>query len=84
MELNWSGEGKLEVAKNKDGKVIVAVDERYYRPAEVDSLLGDPSLAKSKLGWSIKTSFDELVKEMVDFDLMDAKRESILEKEGYK
>tara|TARA_Y100001970_G_scaffold282049_1_gene394089 strand:+ start:50 stop:1123 length:1074 start_codon:yes stop_codon:yes gene_type:complete len=84
MELDWSGEGKSEVAKNKDGKVIVAVDERYYRPAEVDSLLGDPSLAKSKLGWSIKTSFNELVKEMVDSDLMDARKESILEKEVYQ
>ncbi len=83
MELNWSGSGLSEVAKNSDGKTIVAVDKRYFRPAEVDSLLGDPSLAKAKLKWKLKISFDELVKEMIEADLYDAKKESILKQEGY-
>tara|TARA_B100001059_G_scaffold77903_1_gene75681 strand:- start:22695 stop:23771 length:1077 start_codon:yes stop_codon:yes gene_type:complete len=83
IALTWSGTGPSEVARNGEGKVIVAVDKRYFRPSEVESLLGDPTLAKSRLGWKLKTSFSELAEEMVEFDLREAKRESLLKEKGY-
>jgi GDPmannose 4,6-dehydratase len=67
-----------------DYKDFVAFDQRYLRPAEVDLLLGDPAKAKAKLGWEPKTSFDELVKMMVDNDLELAKREKTLKDAGHK
>jgi GDPmannose 4,6-dehydratase len=75
MELFWEGEGVDERAINKDGKVIIAVDPGYYRPTEVETLLGDATLAKEKLGWEPRTSFDELVADMVDSDLLKAEDE---------
>ncbi len=66
------------------GKTIVAVDPRYFRPTEVDTLLGDPSKAKAKLGWSPKTTFKELVAEMVREDLKSAERDELVKKHGYK
>ncbi len=66
------------------GKVIIRVDPRYFRPTEVDTLLGDPSKAKAKLGWSPKTTFKELVAEMVREDLKSAERDELVKKHGYK
>jgi GDP-D-mannose dehydratase len=66
------------------GKCIVAVDPRYFRPTEVETLLGDPSKAKNKLGWTPKITFDELVAEMVREDLKAAERDELVKKHGYK
>lgn len=73
MELRWEGEGMDMKGIQKDnGKVRVKVDARYFRPTEVDLLLGDPSKAVKTLGWNpVKTSFKELVHEMVDADIAD-------------
>ena len=69
-DLNWEGDGVDEVAKdNKTGKVLVKIDPRYFRPAEVELLLGDPSKANKELNWHAKTTLKELVSEMVEFDL---------------
>lgn len=86
--LEWSGAGVDEVGsivelrhnavKVAPGKVIVRVDPTYYRPSEVDSLVGDPSKARKKLGWSPKVSFKELVKEMVSADMILARRELMI------
>ncbi|MCC7427038.1 MAG: GDP-mannose 4,6-dehydratase [Alphaproteobacteria bacterium] len=66
----WQGEGVAELGMDKDsGKVLVRVDPRYYRPAEVEFLLGDPTKAQTKLGWKHTTAFPDLVREMVDADL---------------
>ena len=64
-------------------QLIVAVDPRYFRPTEVETLLGDPSKAKSKLGWTPKISFDELVAEMVREDLKSAERDELVKKSGF-
>jgi GDPmannose 4,6-dehydratase len=61
----------------------VAVDPSYFRPAEVETLLGDPSKAKAKLGWEPKTTFDELVAEMVREDLKSAERDELVKRHGY-
>jgi len=70
MELRWEGEGLEEKALTPDGRAIVAVDPRYFRPAEVETLLGDASKAHAKLGWKAKTTFEQLVEEMAlaDFE----------------
>lgn len=87
MQLEWKGDGVDEVAHwtNKgagDNPQIVKVDERYYRPAEVESLLGDASKARDELGWVPKTSFEDLVTEMVEADMGIAEQEQILEQMG--
>ena len=70
IEICWQGEGINERGVNRStGEVLVIVDEKYFRPAEVELLWGDPSLANKKLGWSAKTSFEELVNAMVTYDL---------------
>eukprot|EP00005_Dracoamoeba_jomungandri_P014692 CAMPEP_0174262590 /NCGR_PEP_ID=MMETSP0439-20130205/13746_1 /TAXON_ID=0 /ORGANISM="Stereomyxa ramosa, Strain Chinc5" /LENGTH=266 /DNA_ID=CAMNT_0015347365 /DNA_START=165 /DNA_END=962 /DNA_ORIENTATION=+ len=69
-EICWEGEGVNEVGKDKNsGKIRILIDEKYFRPTEVDLLLGDPTKAKEKLGWTAKVSFDDLVKEMVAEDI---------------
>ena len=68
----------------KPGDVIVQVDPRYFRPTEVETLLGDPSKAKEKLGWEPTTSFEELVAEMARCDLNEAKRDALCQQEGFK
>ena len=69
--LEWEGEGQNEIAKDSaTGKTLVKIDPRYYRPAEVELLLGDPSKAKRELGWTAKTSLTELISEMVQYDLL--------------
>ncbi len=84
IEISWKGEGVDEVGVDQNGKIIVRVDSRYFRPAEVETLLGDPSKAKEKLGWVPKISFKELVAEMMREDLIDAERDMLVKKHGYK
>ncbi len=62
---------------------MVAVDPRYFRPAEVETLLGDPSKAKQKLGWEPKITFEDMVHEMMEHDLTSAKRDSLVREHGY-
>ena len=85
LAIQWEGEGVDERGRNlANGKTIVAVDPTYFRPTEVDTLLGDPSKAKEKLGWSPKTSFSELVREMVQADLEEAKRDDLVQRAGFR
>ena len=81
--IEWQGDGVEEKGYDGEGRCIVAVDPRYFRPAEVESLLGDPSKAKQKLGWQVKVTFEQLVKEMVTEDLKLAKRDELVERHGY-
>ena len=94
IELEFRGKEKNEVgfvkAANSDispalkkGDEIIFVDEKYFRPTEVDSLLGDPSLAKSRLGWEPSISVEELGKEMVDHDYNESKKQKLLIDSGY-
>lgn len=84
IDLEWQGEGLNEKGiDKKTGKVIVEVDSRYFRPAEVESLLGDSTKAREKLGWKPKISFEELIKEMVQYDLKEAKKELHLKNGGF-
>jgi GDPmannose 4,6-dehydratase len=93
MTLAWHGVGVDEFATvltapaecaAKPGTKIVAVDSRYFRPAEVDTLLGDPTKAREKLGWTPTTSFAELVQEMMAEDLKSARRDTLVQKAGYR
>lgn len=83
MVIEWRGKGVEEKGYTPDGTCIVAVDPRYFRPAEVETLLGDASKAKTKLGWSPQTSFHALVQEMVAADLATAKRDQLVKDHGY-
>jgi GDPmannose 4,6-dehydratase len=98
IELRFSGSGEQEVgtvvgvepvggearARCRQGDVIVRVDPRYFRPTEVETLLGDATKARDRLGWTPKTSFDELVREMVDADYLAASRDSMVRSAGFK
>ena len=93
ISLEWRGEGVDEVgvvAANADGEgpqpgdIIVRIDPRYFRPTEVETLLGDPGKAKRQLGWEPKISFAQLVDEMVREDLEIARRDALVENEGYR
>lgn len=85
IDIEWKGEGIDEKGYNKQtGECIVEVDPRYFRPTEVETLLGDPTKAKEKLGWVPKITLDEMVAEMVEHDVMIAKRDALCEKEGYR
>ncbi|HTX77709.1 MAG TPA: GDP-mannose 4,6-dehydratase [Terracidiphilus sp.] len=84
LDLTWSGSGVEEKAVDKAGNVVVAVDPRYFRPTEVETLLGDPSKAKRELGWVPRTSFDELVREMVECDLKAAERDALVRRHGFE
>jgi GDPmannose 4,6-dehydratase len=77
MSVTWQGEGVDEKGHDANGQCIVAVDPQYFRPTEVETLLGDASKAKQLLGWEPEISFDELVTEMVEYDLAEAKNEQI-------
>ena len=82
--MQWDGEGTAEVGRRGDtGEVVVRIDPRYFRPAEVETLLGDPSKAKKKLGWTPKTTLEELVAEMVADDVEEAKKEAYLKRKGF-
>ena len=84
IELKWDGHGVDETGVDiNTGKTIVRVDSRYFRPTEVETLLGDSTKAREKLGWTPKISFEELVKEMVTCDLNDAKKDDLCNKEGF-
>jgi len=74
IQISWSGSNLQEVGKDQNGRIIVRVSEKYFRAAEVETLLGDISLAKTELGWKNKTSISELINEMVDADLENAKK----------
>jgi len=79
FNISWEGSGIDEVGKRDDnGKIVVRIDPRYFRPTEVESLLGDPSKAREELGWHPKTTLEELVSEMVEHDYSLAKNEKIL------
>jgi GDPmannose 4,6-dehydratase len=83
--IEWRGEGVAEEGVDRDsGKVLVKIDPRYFRPTEVETLLGDCSKAKAKLGWAPETSFAELVREMVEADLYIARRDALMESQGFK
>lgn len=94
IKLRFEGEGLSEVgivesvsdenARCKVGDIIVRVDPRYFRPTEVETLLGDPSKAKDKLGWTPRTSLQELVKEMVHTDYASARRYALVKMAGFK
>jgi len=84
IAMRWQGTGVEERGYDAAGRCIVAVDPRYFRPTEVETLLGDPTKAKEKLGWTPKTSFIELVAEMVREDLKAAERDELVKRHGYK
>ncbi len=85
MDIEWTGEGVDEVGIDRNtGKQIIAVDSRYFRPTEVESLLGDPSKAKRILGWEAKIPFSQLVSEMVTADLEAAKKDALVREAGYQ
>lgn len=85
ITIKWQGQGKDEQGIDMaTGNVIIAIDPRYHRPAEVDSLLCDPAKAKEKLGWTPRITFNELVQEMVLADLAIAKQDSLWQQHGFK
>ena len=85
MRIEWRGTGSDQVGVDrKSGRTLVRTDPRYFRAAEVDSLLGDASRARADLGWAPRTEFDELVREMVESDLELAERDALVSREGYR
>jgi GDPmannose 4,6-dehydratase len=82
MKIRWEGEGIEEKGFDATGRCVVSVDPRYFRPTEVDTLLGDASKAREKLGWVPRTSFSDLVCEMVEEDLREANCEELLKPHG--
>ena len=85
MDIEWKGEGIGEVGIDRNSKSqIISVDPRYFRPTEVETLLGDASKARRELGWEPKISFDALVKEMILADREMSKRDALIQKAGYK
>jgi GDPmannose 4,6-dehydratase len=94
ITIEFKGEGVDEIgvvtqvqgdkAKCKVGEVVVRVDPRYFRPTEVETLLGDPSKAKAKLGWTPTTTFEQLVSEMVQSDYTAARRDSLVKLAGFQ
>ena len=83
IHLTWSGQGGKEKAVDQNGVTVVEIDPRYFRPTEVETLLGDASYARKRLGWKPTISFEALVKEMVDADLVDAQRNQLIKKHGF-
>jgi GDPmannose 4,6-dehydratase len=83
MSIAWSGKGVDEKGCNEKGQVIVAVDPRYFRPTEVETLLGDPTKARTQLGWTPRVKFAELVAEMVREDIKDAERDELVKRHGF-
>jgi len=83
LELVWEGQGVNARARNERGEVVVAVDPRYFRPTEVETLLGDASRAQVELGWTPATSFQELIREMVTEDYAAAEKEALIREHGY-
>lgn len=83
LVIRWSGEGVDEKDFDASGKCIVAVDPRYFRPTEVESILGDAIKARDKLGWVPKISFHELVSEMMREDLKAVERDELVKRHGF-
>jgi GDPmannose 4,6-dehydratase len=83
IHLEWKGSGVDEQAYDQHGKAVVAVDPRYFRPAEVETLLGDASKARRELGWSPRTDFRTLVEEMAIEDMKAAERDALVTQHGY-
>ncbi|MFC4161771.1 GDP-mannose 4,6-dehydratase [Chitinimonas lacunae] len=84
MKLRWEGEGVNERGYDESGRAVVLVDPRYFRPTEVETLLGDASRARQELGWTPRTPFAELVREMAQADLALAQRDRLCEAEGFQ
>lgn len=84
IKIRWDGKGIEEKGYDDFGNGLVEVDPRYFRPTEVETLLGDPTKAKEKLGWQPKVTFKELVCEMVREDLKDAEKDQLCKREGYR
>jgi GDPmannose 4,6-dehydratase len=83
IEIRWSGKGRDEKGYDATGRCVVAIDPRYFRPTEVDSLLGDAAKARRKLGWKARTSWRQLVTEMTRADLRDAEQAKLMRDHGY-
>jgi GDPmannose 4,6-dehydratase len=83
IEVRWKGKGKDQVGYDARGEAIVRVDPRYFRPTEVETLLGDPTKAREKLGWTPRITFAQLVSEMVREDLKAAERDELVKKHGF-
>lgn len=82
--INWKGEGINEKGYDSEsGNLIVSIDSRYFRPTEVENLLGDPSKARKKLNWTPKITFEEMVHEMMENDINIAKRDTLIKKHGF-
>ena len=85
MRVGWEDEGVEKKGFDAaTGKPIVCIDPRYFRPAEVDTLLGDASKARRKLGWEPRIRFDELIREMVMADLREAEKDAMVRQKGYR
>jgi GDPmannose 4,6-dehydratase len=85
MRIEWQGKGVDELGVDaKSGRTVVKVDPRYFRPTEVETLLGDPTKAKTLLGWKPELTFQDLVREMVASDLEIARRDAVIAREGFK
>jgi GDPmannose 4,6-dehydratase len=82
--LQWEGEDINKCARDQNGRIVVAVDPRYFRPAEVETLLGDATKAHRELGWKPRITFEQLVAEMVREDLKSAERDELIKRHGYK
>lgn len=84
LSIQWKGSGVEEKGYDSHGKCIIAVDERYFRPTEVETLLGDATFAREKLGWAPKIKFSDLVSEMAREDLKSAKCQELMKSHGYR
>jgi GDPmannose 4,6-dehydratase len=84
MSVSWKGEGEAEKGYDQHGRCIIAVDARYFRPTEVDTLLGDSTKARAALGWRPRVSFEELVTEMVTADFRAAERDELVRRHGHR
>jgi GDPmannose 4,6-dehydratase len=83
LRMTWQGHAEAEKGFDQNGRCIVQVDPRYFRPTEVETLLGDASRARTELGWQPKVTFSELVKEMMSADLAEAQRDELAKKHGF-
>ena len=84
MNIIWDGQDLNEVGIDQNnGKVIIKIDKRYFRPAEVETLLGNSDKAKKDLGWEPTISLEQLIKEMTDYDAKEVKKEILLHNEGF-
>ena len=82
--ITWEGTGIDEVGRRADtNEIIIRIDKRYFRPTEVDELLGDSTKAKEKLNWEPQISLSQLISEMIDEDIKEAKKDAILKMEGF-